>query len=147
VIRVYLDSNVFLYAIGAEHDYREPCRALVRAAGERRLRGETGVEALQEVVHHRRRRDDPHATDRAREILRICSAVHPLSAGDMRAALDLVDRHPELPTRDALHAATALTHGLTTVVSADTDFDTIGELRRIDPLDHAATVEILGLDD
>lgn len=141
--RVYLDSNVFLYAIGAEHRYREPCRELVRAAGERRLRAETGVETLQEVVHHRRRRGDPGATDRAREIIDICTIVHGLRPEDATAALVLMDRHLDLPARDAVHAATALAHGLAILISADTDFDALSELRRIDPLDRTATPELL----
>lgn len=144
MIRAYIDSNVFLYAIGAPHRYRDACRALLEATAERRLRGEVGVEVLQEVVHHRRRRGDPEATSRARQAAAICLAVHELTPEDMVAALGLIDRHPELPTRDALHAATALQRGMTVVVSADADFDVVPGLRRVDPLDRTAVATLTG---
>jgi len=37
-----------------------------------------------------------------------------------------------------MHAATARTLGIRIVLSADSDFDAIGGLERIDPLDRAA---------
>jgi predicted nucleic acid-binding protein len=134
--RIYVDSNVFLYAIGTEHRYREPCRAFVRAlAGHDELSGETSAETIQEVVHHRRRRGDTQATERGRQTADLCAAVHPFDRDTMVAALRLIDRHPMLPTRDAVHAATALAVGVTLVVSADRDFDAVTGLERIDPCD------------
>lgn len=136
--RVYVDTNVFLYAIGSEHRYREPCRAVVRALGTRSMRGETSVETVQEIVHHRRRRGDATATERGRQTLALCQAVHPLDSRIALTALELIDRHPSLPTRDAVHAASALASGIVTLLSADRDFDAIEGLTRIDPLDHEA---------
>ena len=135
--RVYVDTNVFLYAIGTEHRYRDPCRALVRALGAGSLRGETSVETFQEIVHHRRRRGDRAATERSRRAVALCHAVHSLELPIALAALDLIDRHPSLPIRDAVHAATALAKGVATVLSADRDFDAVAGLTRIDPLDAA----------
>jgi len=54
----------------------------------------------------------------------------------------LIDRHPELPSRDALHAATALQRGMEVVVSADADFDMVLGLRRVDPLDRTAVATL-----
>ena len=136
--RVYVDTNIFLYAIGTDHRYRAPCRELVRAMGDHTLRAETSVETVQEIVHHRRRRGDPAATERGRRALGLCEAVHPLDTETTLAALDLIDLHPDLSTRDAMHAATARTLGIRILLSADSDFDAIGGLERIDPLDRAA---------
>ena len=140
--RVYVDTNVFLYAIGTEHRYREPCRSLVRAMSRGSLRGETSVETLQELVHHRRRHGDPDATERGRQAMALCHVLHALEPPIALAALDLIDRHPSLPTRDAVHAATALTNGVATVLSADQDFDAVTGIIRIDPLDHRGTAEL-----
>jgi predicted nucleic acid-binding protein len=140
--RVYLDTNVFLYAIGTEHRYRDACRALVRALGTGSLRGETSVETLKEIVHHRRRRGDMDATERGRQALALCHTVHTLDVPVAFAALDLIDQHPSLPTRDAVHAATALANGIATVLSADQDFDAVAGLTRVDPLDREATAAL-----
>ena len=40
---------------------------------------------------------------------------------------------PELPPRDAVHAATMLTHEITTIITADTHFDQLTQVKRIAP--------------
>jgi hypothetical protein len=50
-----LDSAVFIYAIGVDHPYRAPCRALVTAMRSGDLVGEASVLAVQEVMHQRLR--------------------------------------------------------------------------------------------
>ncbi len=142
--RVYVDTNVFLYAIGAEHRYREPCRTLILALGDGSLSGETSAETIQEIVHHRRRRGDLQATERGRRAAELCTTVHAFDRGLALRSLELIDRHPDLPTRHAVHAATALATELQFVLSADRDLDTVGGLERIDPADSAA-IESLGL--
>jgi uncharacterized protein len=141
--RVYVDTNVFLYAAGADSRFRQPCVDFLRAVVERKVSGETGLMTLQEVVHHRQRRGDRQATARGREVLSICTVVHPVDRHVGVSALDLIDRHPGLETADAIHAATALTQGIALVVSADDDFDQISGLERVDPLDRAALADLL----
>jgi len=142
VTAVYVDANVFLYAIGGESPYRESCRALIDAIRRRRIRGETSVTTLEEVVHHRRRRGDATAIARGREVARICSKVHPLDRALSLSALAVAERHPALGIGDAIHVATALAHGLQAVVSADRDFDAVQGVERIDPLDRNAVAAL-----
>ncbi len=143
--RVYVDTNVFLYAIGTEDRYREPCRALVRALAGDELTGETSAETIQEIVHHRRRRGDLEATERGRRAAALCTVVHPFDWDILIASLELIDRHPELPTRDSVHAATATAAGLEIMVSADRDFDPLPGLARVDPTDAGAIESIVRL--
>lgn len=46
--------------------------------------------------------------------------------------------------RDAVFAAIAARHDLTTILSADTDFDGLPQLRRIDPADGEAVAALAG---
>lgn len=133
--RVYIDSNVLLYAVGEESPFREPCRRLLRHVASGDLAGETSILTVQEVVHHRQRRGDGAPASHGRDVLAICSATHPLDRSITLAALALMDGHPRLGTGDAIHAATALAHGMETLVSADGDFDGIAGIERVDPLD------------
>lgn len=141
--RAFLDTNVFLYALGAAHPYREPCRRLVSrlAAGE--VVGETSVEVVQEIVHVRRRAmgHPSDATARAREVAQLCREVHAVDRSDLSRALELLDRHDALTTRDAMHAAVALNRGIDAIVTADRHFDAIPTIERIDPA--APTIEKL----
>jgi predicted nucleic acid-binding protein len=133
--RVYLDSNILLYAVGEQSRYREPCRDVLRRVASRSVVGETSILTVQEVVHHRQRRGDVTPASHGRQVLSICSATHPLDESIGLTAMALMDDEPELQVSDAMHAATALRHGISLVVSADDDFDGIPGIARIDPLD------------
>jgi predicted nucleic acid-binding protein len=59
--RFLYDTSIFVYALGGDHPYREPCREIVRrdAAGD--LQGEASCDLLQELVHQRTRRTGDRA--------------------------------------------------------------------------------------
>ena len=136
-MRVYLDSNVLLYAVGEHSRYRAPCRHVLERVASRSVVGETSILTVQEVVHHRQRRGDVTPASHGRQVLSICSATHPLDRSIGLAAMALMDDRSHLQTSDAIHAATALRHGITFLISADRDFDGIPGIERVDPLDGA----------
>ena len=141
--RVLVDTNVFIYALGAGHPYRDPCRDVVAALARREIQGETSVEILQELVHVRRRRTDARdAAARAREILAWDLPVHELDVDDLERALTLIERDGSLPVRDAVHAAVALNREIGAVLSTDRDFDRIDGVARIDPADPVAVAAL-----
>ena len=74
--RVYVDTNVFVYAVGGKSRFREPCRAFLSVVAAGRVDGETSAYSLQEVAHQRRRRGDADPASRAREVAAMCAAVH-----------------------------------------------------------------------
>jgi predicted nucleic acid-binding protein len=55
---IVLDTTVLVYAKGAAHPLRDPCRRLLAAIIEREVQATTTVEAIQEFVHVRARRRD-----------------------------------------------------------------------------------------
>jgi len=52
---------------------------------------------------------------------------------DVVGACDLLRQYPGLSVRDAVHVGTMLRNGLKTVVSVDSDFDPVSEIRRVAP--------------
>jgi uncharacterized protein len=134
-MRVYLDTNVLVYAIGGDSPHRDPCRAILRAVAERRLVGETSAYTVQELVRQRRRRGDRQALVRARSAMDVCAELHPVDGGVLRGAIETVERYPRLDIADAVHIATAVAHGISTLVSADRGLDGIAGVERVDPLD------------
>ncbi|MDP7111874.1 MAG: type II toxin-antitoxin system VapC family toxin, partial [Myxococcota bacterium] len=50
-MQVFLDSNVFLYAAGADHPHKVPCVEIVRAVSEGRLKANTSAEVVQEILY------------------------------------------------------------------------------------------------
>ncbi|MFT4008473.1 MAG: type II toxin-antitoxin system VapC family toxin [Nocardioidaceae bacterium] len=130
----FIDTTIATYALGGPHPLRPPCIEVLAAATDARVRLHLSAEAIQEVLHHRMRRDDrAPALAAARALAALCH-VHDFDSAVLRRSLDLVATST-IRDRDAVHAATALEQGFTSIVSADPDFDGIPDLRRIDPRD------------
>ena len=53
---IVLDTTVLVYAVGTEHRFRDRCRSLITAIGQRRVHATTTVEVLQEFAQVRARR-------------------------------------------------------------------------------------------
>jgi len=100
--RFLYDTAVFVYALGGEHRYREPCRAILERARRGELRGEASADMLQELAHHRLRRtgDRVHAARVARAAGALCD-LHEVRASDVRRGLDLLAGARHLGARDA----------------------------------------------
>lgn len=141
--RCFVDTNVFLYARGGEHPYREPCRTVLRAARDGRIALDASVEVVQEFAHVllRRglRRED--TIEEATEVRAQCQ-MHDFDTGVLSETLRLLRRHPDLDVRDAVHAATVLRADVNEIISVDVAFDAVDGVRRLDPIglaDHLTT--------
>ncbi len=139
--RIFLDSNVFLYAIGGEGPHREFSRAVLAAVGQGRLDGVTSAEVLQEVLHVRSRRVNiKAATSSVRAASGLVAEVLPVTHEDVLEACRLLDRHSALGARDALHAAVMKSSAVEVLVSVDRDFDGLPGIKRLDPRDALALI-------
>jgi predicted nucleic acid-binding protein len=129
-----VDTNVFLYARGAAHPYRQPCRQILTAARDGVIALDASVEIVQEYTHVLLRRAIPRsqALDEADEVARQCR-LHAFDHPVLTRSLSLLRRHPALGVRDAVHAATALTVDLDQIISTDRVFDDVDGLTRLDP--------------
>ena len=50
---IFLDSNIFLYAVGADEGLRGPCGSILQAAAEGSIDATTNSEVIQEILHVR----------------------------------------------------------------------------------------------
>jgi uncharacterized protein len=136
VARFFLDANIFLYAVGGESPHREGSRDLLAATGDGRLDAVTSSEVLQEILHVRSRRVSTDDAIRAvRAAAALVSEVLPVTSDDVLDACLLVQHHPKLGARDALHAAVMKNAGLKLLISIDSDFDVIKTVKRLSPSD------------
>lgn len=131
---VFLDANIFLYAVGGEGPHRKPCRDLLKAAGDGALDTVTNTEVLQEILHVRARRAQlKDATAAVRAAAALVRAVLPVTLEDVLLACDVLERHHGLGARDALHAAVMKNASMHLMASLDKDFDVLTEVKRLDP--------------
>ena len=137
--RVLLDSAIFIYAVGVDHPYRDPCRQLLEALEAERYRGEVSALAVEETLHQRacRTGDRESARRVARSVMTLCP-VHDLTTADVALGLRLFGTSARLNARDVLHAATALNRGIPVVISPDKAFDDVPQLERLDPMQAVA---------
>jgi uncharacterized protein len=62
-----------------------------------------------------------------------CRQLHAFDVDVFTQATALLRRYEALGARDAVHAATAMRVGLSSILSVDRVFDSIDELIRVDP--------------
>lgn len=131
---ILIDSNIFMYAAGAEHPFKRPSIRFLEEVASGEVEAAIDAEVLQEILHRYRamgRWQDGRAVfDHAR---RIAPLVLPVTAEVLDSARELLDRYAGLSARDALHAAVVQLRALQGICSYDQDFDEVPKLRRIEP--------------
>ena len=129
---IFVDSNVPMYLVGAAHPHKVDARRLLEesiSAGERLV---TSAEVMQEMLHRyvaigRRDAIQP-ALD---ALLGVVDEVLPIERSDVERAKQVLDGHPALSARDALHVAVMKRWEVGRVMSFDTGFDGIPGIERI----------------
>jgi predicted nucleic acid-binding protein len=139
--RAFLDANVPIYSAGRPHPLKEPCIQVLDLAADHREAFVTDAEVLQELLHRYtalRIWPDVGAPlfRRFADLMR--GHVEPLRASDVEDAARLADQHPRLSARDLVHVAVMQRLAITQIVTADTAFDGLPEIARLDPLNVSA---------
>ena len=131
---ILLDANIIMYAAGAPHPHKAPSAALLEQIARGEVEAALDAEVLQEILHRyraiRRWKDGRHVYDLAR---RCVLTVLPITVEVTDQARAIMDGHPRLMARDALHAAVCRIAGAEAICSYDADLDAIAGLRRLEP--------------
>ena len=142
---VFIDANIPIYAAGRDHPYKEPCSRILLMAAQEPMAFVTDSEVLQELLHRYL------ASGRwalGREVVQALAeimqgVIEPVRAEDVMRAVELADRHTGVSARDLVHAAVMHRLGSDRIISADTDFERLDGIMRLDPAnldDWASTV-------
>lgn len=131
-----VDTNVFIYAFGGPHEYKEVCSRLVPELVSSRYEANIDTELLQEVLYRFWKRN------RYREGLEVFDHLVvgfpdpiPITLRESKLARDILTAYPTIAPRDAIHAAVVVAHGLEGIITANGDFDRIPGITRFDPKD------------
>ncbi len=116
----FVDTNVFMYAIGQAHPRRSQARRFFDEAMRSRRPLVTSAEVVQELMHVYVRMRRPHTLDSALELVASAAVeVWPLEEADVLLARQLHDRHPTLQARDLCHLASCRRRGVREIMTFD----------------------------
>ena len=131
---IVLDTTVLVYATGAEHPLRAPCRRLVEAVADGVVAATTTAEVIQEFVHVRaRRRSRADAADLGSAYVDLLAPLLPVTAAEVAAGLQVYRDSKRLGGFDAVLAAAAIGVQAEALVSADKAFAAVPRLRHVIP--------------
>ncbi|MBN1629573.1 MAG: type II toxin-antitoxin system VapC family toxin [Thermoleophilia bacterium] len=139
---MYVDTTIFMYAMGSESRFKEPCARILRAGAADEVALVTSAETLQEVLHRYRsigRQGDIQPTFEA--IAAAVQRVLPVTFEDVDEARRLGARTPaaaRASARALVHAAVARRQGLREILTVDAGFVSIPGVVVVDPLEWVA---------
>lgn len=129
---IFVDSNIAIYLIGADHPNKRSARRLLERAVLDNESLATDVEVLQELLHRYLAINRRDAIGPAWEaIVGIIDVIHPIEREDVDRARRLLAAASTLSARDALHVSIMQRHGITRILSFDAAFDGILGIERI----------------
>lgn len=134
LMSVYLDTNVFIFAsLGDEGDIRtQKARELLQRIIEGKETGHTSLLAIDEFVWTviKQKKDRKTAIEQGLRLHTLPIHFIPLITSISLRALHLMQRY-QISPRDALHASSCMEVKATGLVTDDSDFDQIKEVKRL----------------
>ena len=117
---IFVDTNVFMYAVGRAHPLREPARTFLAACIRERIRLVTSAEVAQELAHAYLGAGRVATFDAALKLIERCEIdVWPLTNEDVTLARQLCDLYPGLGARDLCHLASCRRRGVGDIKTFD----------------------------
>ena len=103
---IFVDANVFIYFVGADHALKTEARAFLYRSQQRDRRLVTSAEVLQELLNFYLKSYRPSALDDAFTLAEACiDEVWAVEEADVLTARHLANNHPGLEARDLVHLA------------------------------------------
>lgn len=132
----FVDSNIIMYAVGAEHPYRRPCLDALERIIREGLPAVVSSEVHQEILHRYMSLGHGQlALEISVRLETVIPTTLPVTLADIRRARQLATHYPAIKARDLVHAAVMLENGISCIVSTDRHFDQVAEIDRLDPRD------------
>jgi predicted nucleic acid-binding protein len=129
---IFIDSNIPMYLIGAQHPNKAVATRLLETAvtaGERLV---TDAEVLQEILHRYAAINRRDAIEPAFDaLLGIVDEVYAIDVPGLQLAKRLLETSPSLSARDAIHVAMMQRRDIGTIMTFDRGFDGIPGLVRL----------------
>ncbi len=129
---VFIDSNVPMYLIGAEHPNKSAAISLLERLIRDEVRLVSDAEVLQEILHRYVAINRQDAVQPAFDaVLGLVDEVFAVESGDLVRAKDVLLSTGGISARDAVHASVMLNRGVDRIFSFDAGFDELPFITRL----------------
>jgi predicted nucleic acid-binding protein len=129
---IFIDSNIPMYLVGADHPNKHRARTLVETVVSRGDALVTDVEVLQEVLHRYAALRRTDAIQPAFDVtLSLVDEVLPVRLTHVQQAKDILLGDYSLSARDTLHLAVMADADITRIMSFDAGFDSYPGIERL----------------
>lgn len=129
---IFVDSNVPMYLVGAQHPNKPVARRLLEQCIARGERLVADAEVLQEVLHRYAAIRRLDAIQPAFDALNgVVDEVYAVEREDVERARDLLYGLGGLSARDAIHAAIMRRYEVERILSFDAGFDSVPWITRL----------------
>ena len=129
---IFVDSNVPMYLVGADHPNKRRVQAILQRFIESRVKLVTDVEVFQEILHRYTAIRRHEAIGPAWTVLEdLTDEVFPLDLAVVDRARQLLLEDDGLSVRDAVHVAVMRAREVETILSFDSGFDRVDSIRRV----------------
>ena len=116
---IFVDTNVFMYAVGRGHPLRRRAREFFQDSLESGLRLATSAEVLQELIHAYIPVGRIETLDAALALSRALAEIWPVDEADVVHARALSERYRALGARDLIHLACCQRRGVSEIKTFD----------------------------
>ncbi len=134
--KIFIDTNIPIYAAGRLHPLKEPAQQIILAIVNDTIKAVTSAEVFQEILyrylHIHEREKGLQVFDHFHRIMR--GNILPVEDADVWQARELAEQYPTLDARDLIHLGVMLRYRIKDIITADTGFDVVREINRIDPI-------------
>ena len=130
---LYLDSNVFIFAALSSDIKAVKSKELIKKIILGELIGVTSSLSIDEIVWKiwKETKNRTVAIEEGLRVLQLNNlGIIGIDGKIMKASLNFMKMYKSLKPRDAIHIAAAISAGASVIVSDDSDFDNIKEIKR-----------------
>lgn len=133
----FLNSSTLIHAIDRDAEYQKECLNVINRAAKGSIKAATSLETLEETLFILSKLTSVEVAIRAvRDYLKLGKIEkHEMRRITFENAIEIMEVTPLRRPKDAINVATMLEHGITKIISEDTDYDEIDIVERVHPKD------------
>ena len=129
---IFVDSNIPMYLIGVAHPLKLQARRLLEHCIGESERLVTSAEVFQEILHRYTAIGRREAIQPAFDAMRaVVDEIFAIEATDVERARAILLANERLSARDALHVAIMERHSVPRIMSFDSGFDGLPNIKRL----------------